>query len=173
MDSQVGSQNPSDAAPTQSEQVAGLPFVTKAFGSALFSGYSPVASGTVGTAVGLAIYLIPGFEQIFIMLPACLVVFFLGIRAAGIMERVYGHDPGEVTIDEALGMWVSLLFLPKSLLIALIAFFLFRILDIVKPFPARRLDDKKGGLGIMADDVICGVYTNIILQILVVLNILQ
>ncbi|MBM4159876.1 MAG: phosphatidylglycerophosphatase A [Ignavibacteria bacterium] len=173
MDSQVGSQNPSDAASTPSEQVAGVPFLTKAFGSAFFSGYSPAASGTVGTAVGLAIYFIPGFEQVFIILPACLIVFLLGIRAAGSMERAYGHDPGEVTIDEVLGMWISLLFLPKSLLIAFVAFFLFRILDIVKPFPARRFDDKKGGLGIMADDVICGIYTNIILQILVVLNILR
>ncbi|MEK6755533.1 MAG: phosphatidylglycerophosphatase A, partial [Bacteroidota bacterium] len=141
--------------------------MTKAFASGLFSGYLPAATGTFGTLVGLAIYLIPGFENIYVLLPACLIVFLLGIRASRAMEKVYGHDPAEVTIDEVLGMWVSLLFLPKSMPIAGFAFFLFRLLDIFKPFPAKRLDQKRGGFGVMADDVISGIYTNVILQLLV------
>jgi phosphatidylglycerophosphatase A len=123
--------------------------------------------------VGLAFYLIPGFENIYVLVPACLLVLWLGIRASAAMERVYGHDPAEVTIDEVLGMWVSLLFLPKSIPIAGFAFFLFRLLDIVKPFPARRFDNRKGGVGIMFDDVISGIYTNIVLQILLAFQILS
>jgi phosphatidylglycerophosphatase A len=172
MSLEVESQNPSEQPVAGGDQPSNLPLLTRAFGSGLFSGYSPVASGTVGAAVGLAFYWIPGFEQAYVILPLSLLVFLLGMRAAGAMERVYGHDPAEVTVDEIVGMWVSLLFLPKSWVISVLAFFVFRILDIVKPYPARRFDDRKGGLGIMADDVISGVYTNIILQLLVAFHIL-
>jgi phosphatidylglycerophosphatase A len=168
------SQNQSEPAPGQGDPTtASVPFVTKAFASGLFSGFSPAASGTVGSAVALALYFIPGFELSCVLLPLCAVVFFLGVKASDAMENVYGHDPAEVTIDEMLGMWISLLFLPKTLPVAGAAFFIFRILDIVKPFPARRLDNMKGGLGIMLDDVVSGVYTNLILQLVVATRILH
>lgn len=147
-------------------------FLTKVFASGLFSGFSPVASGTVGSAVGLAFYIVPGFEQPYVLLPLCVLVFVLGVKASASMEKVYGHDPAEVTIDEVLGMWISLLFLPKRILIAVVAFFIFRILDIVKPYPARRFDNLHGGYGIMLDDVISAIYTNLILQLAVALRVI-
>ena len=153
-------------------QLPPVGFLTKAFASGLFSGFSPVASGTVGSAVGLAFYSIPGFENPTILLPLSLLVLALGIRASNAMEKVYGHDPGEVTIDEVLGMWISLLFLPKTILVAALAFFIFRILDIVKPFPARRFDNLRGGSGIMLDDVVSAVYTNLLLQLALALQII-
>jgi len=169
----TGSPNPSsstpDQTPTQSPKVG---FVTKAFASGLFSGFSPVASGTVGSVVGLAFYCIPGFERWYILLPASIIVLALGIMASNAMEKVYGQDPSEVTIDEVLGMWVSLLFLPKSILVAALAFFLFRILDIVKPFPARRFDNLHGGAGVMLDDVVSAIYTNLLLQLAVAIRII-
>ena len=146
--------------------------LTKAFASGLFSGYSPIASGTVGSAVGLALYFIPGFEQAFVILPVCVLVYVAGVRSAEAMEKVYGRDPSEVTIDEVLGMWVSLLFLPKTIVVAMIAFLVFRILDIVKPYPARRFDNTPGGSGVMLDDVISGVYTNLLIQLAVALKII-
>jgi phosphatidylglycerophosphatase A len=146
-------------------------FFTKAFASGLFSGYSPIASGTVGSAVGLAFYCIPGFEQLYVILPLCLIIYVVGVRTAAAMEKVYGHDPGEVTIDEVLGMWISLLFLPKQIVIAVAAFFIFRILDIIKPYPARQFDNTPGGTGIMLDDVVSGIYTNLLLQLAVALRI--
>jgi phosphatidylglycerophosphatase A len=169
-----------DELQNQSEPVSGqeglttpnVSFVTKAFASGLFSGFSPAASGTVGSAVALALYSIPGFEIPYVLLPLCVLVFFLGVKASDAMEKVYGHDPAEVTIDEVLGMWISLLFLPKTLVVAGLAFFIFRILDIIKPFPARRLDNTKGGSGIMLDDVVSGAYTNLVLQLLVATRIL-
>jgi phosphatidylglycerophosphatase A len=142
------------------------------FASGLFSGYSPVASGTVGSAVGLAVYAIPGFENLFVILPVSILVYLLGVRTSASMERVYGEDPGEVTIDEVLGMWISLILLPKSLLLAGVAFVLFRIFDIVKPYPARHFDSMPGGHGIMLDDVICGIYTNLVMHIAVALEVL-
>ncbi|MCX6133583.1 MAG: phosphatidylglycerophosphatase A [Ignavibacteriales bacterium] len=168
-DPQNPSNNPADQSVAQPPKVG---FVTKAFASGLFSGFSPVASGTVGSAVGLAFYCIPGFERWYILLPASLLVLALGIKASDAMEKVYGHDPGEVTIDEVLGMWVSLLFLPKTILVATLAFFIFRILDIVKPFPARRFDNLHGGSGVMLDDVVSAIYTNLLLQLAVALQII-
>jgi len=99
-------------------------------------------------------------------------VLVLGIRASDAMEKVYGQDPGEVTIDEVLGMWVSLLFLPKTIVVAASAFFIFRILDIVKPFPARRFDNLHGGVGVMLDDVVSAIYTNLLLQLAVAIRII-
>jgi phosphatidylglycerophosphatase A len=139
----------------------------KIFASALYSGYAPVASGTVGSLVGLILYFIPGFESNYVLLPACVVVFLLGGFAAGRMEMFYGHDPSTVTIDEVLGMWVSLLFLPKSLLLAGGAFIIFRLLDVVKPWPARFFDRKHGGWNIMLDDIVAGIYANLVLQLAV------
>ncbi|MFH0992569.1 MAG: phosphatidylglycerophosphatase A [bacterium] len=150
-----------------------LSFLLKLFASGLYSGYSPIASGTVGAAVGLAVYLIPGFEQPLAILPIAVITFLLGIKYSGRMEEVYGEDPAQVTIDEVVGMWISLILLPKSLPIIVLAFFLFRILDILKPSPARYFDRRKGGFGIMMDDVISGIYTNVVLQVLVALNILS
>lgn len=144
-------------------------FITKIFTTGFFSGYSPFAPGTVGSAVALAIYTIPGFESLYIIIVVTLVVFILGIRATNIMEKRYGHDPSEVTIDEFVGMWISLILLPKKLVVSLAAFFIFRFFDIVKPFPARRFDTVHGGIGIMMDDVIAGIYTNIVIQVLLLI----
>lgn len=163
------SPNQSEVPLSGAESQREVHWLTKVFASGLFSGYSPVASGTVGSAVALAIYSIPGFEQLWVMLPLCLIVFFTGVKASHAMEQKYGHDPAEVTIDEIVGMWISLLLLPKNYFVAGCAFLLFRILDIVKPFPARKFDSVLGGMGIMMDDVIAGIYTNLLLQLLITL----
>ncbi|HEY6951534.1 MAG TPA: phosphatidylglycerophosphatase A [Bacteroidota bacterium] len=159
---QPGLQNPEAGS---SAPAAEPSFFTKAFASGLFSGYSPVASGTVGSLVGLAIYFIPGFEQPYCIMPVSVIVFLAGIKAADIMELRYGHDPAEVTVDEVLGMWFSLFLLPKSIIVAGAGFFIFRVLDILKPFPAKRFDEIKGGFGIMMDDIVVAFYTNLILQV--------
>ena len=148
-------------------------FATKLFASALFSGFSPVASGTAGSAVALIFYFIPGFESPAVIGTSIFIVFIFGIKAANTMELWYGHDPAEVTIDEVVGMWISLIFLPKKILITLTAFFIFRLLDIIKPYPARRFDAMHGGFGIMMDDVIAGIYANIIIQLALQISFLK
>lgn len=137
-------------------------------GSGLYAGKSPIAPGTAGTLVGLAFYLlIPGFSE-WIMLAAILLFFFIGVWAATEIEKTEGHDAGFITIDEVVGMWISLLFLPDAGVwkIAFPAFFLFRVFDIIKPFPAGRSQNLTGGWGVMVDDVFAGIYANLTLQII-------
>lgn len=141
----------------------------KFIGSGFFTGYFPVASGTVGSAAAIVIYLIPGFEQLIEIIPATLVIIFYGIYIGTKFEAEYGKDPAQCTIDEVAGTWISLIALPKSIGIIIATFLLWRILDIIKPPPARNLERLKGGLGIMIDDVISGIYTLIIMHLVVYL----
>jgi len=141
----------------------------KFIGSGFFTGYFPVSSGTVGSVAAVVIYLIPGFEQFVVIIPATLVIIFYGIYIGTKFEAEYGKDPAQCTIDEVAGTWISLIALPKSIGIIIATFLLWRILDIIKPPPARNLESLKGGLGIMIDDVISGIYTLIIMHLVVYL----
>jgi len=141
----------------------------KILGSGFYTGYFPIASGTVGSLVAIIIYFIPGFEQWFIIVPLTIIFAAYGIYVGTKFEIVYGKDPVECTIDEIVGMWISLIALPKTILVAIGAFLLWRILDIIKPPPARNLERLKGGIGIMLDDVISGLYTLIIMHLVVYL----
>ncbi len=142
-----------------------VPFIHRLLCSGLGAGYSPFVPGTVGSLVALPFYFIPGFESPAIMLTAIVVAFLYGAYGAHVIEKQIGHDPGVVVLDEVIGMWISLLFLPKSITIVIIAFVLFRIFDIIKPWPASIIQKKSGGWAIMADDVAAGVYANLVLQL--------
>ena len=146
-----------------------LNFFEKLLGSGFYTGYIPFISGTFGSLAALIIYYIPGFENPLILIPAIIIFTFYGIYVGSRFESVYGKDPAECTIDEIVGMWISLLFLPKILLISLLAFLLWRILDIIKPFPARNVEKLKGGLGIMLDDITSGIYSLIIVHIILII----
>jgi len=147
--------------------VVKLSFIEKLLGSGFYTGYIPIASGTFGTLAALIIYLIPGFENPYVIVPAIIVFFIYGVYVGNKFENVYGKDPSECTIDEVVGTWISYLLLPKSVGIIIITFFLWRALDIFKPYPARKLEDLNGGLGIMIDDVVSGFYTLIIMHLVV------
>ena len=144
-----------------------LSFIEKLLGSGFYTGYIPIASGTFGTLAALFIYLIPGFENPYVIVTAIIVFFIYGIYVGSKFEKVYGKDPSECTIDEVVGTWISYLLLPKAVGIIIITFFLLRALDIFKPYPARKLEDLNGGLGIMIDDVVSGLYTLIIMHLVV------
>ena len=141
----------------------------KFIGSGFYTGYSPLISGTVGSLAALIIYLIPGFEQLFIIIPATMIFMVYGIYLGNKFEAEYGKDPAQCTVDEIVGMWISLVALPKTVGIVAAAFFLWRILDIIKLPPARNLERLKGGLGIMIDDVVSGIYTLIIMHLVLYL----
>jgi phosphatidylglycerophosphatase A len=147
--------------------VVKLSFIEKLLGSGFYTGYVPIASGTFGTLAALFIYLIPGFENPYIIIPALIIFFIYGVYVGNKFEKVYGKDPSECTIDEVVGTWISYLLLPKTVGIIIITFFLWRALDIFKPYPARKLEDLNGGLGIMIDDVVSGFYTLIIMHLVV------
>ena len=144
-------------------------FFEKFIGSGFYTGYFPVASGTVGSFAALLIYLIPGFENLIIIIPAIIIFAVYGIYLGNKFEIKYGKDPSECTVDEVVGTWISLLALPKTIGIIVAAFLIWRILDIIKPPPARGLEKLKGGLGIMIDDVVSGIYTLIIMHLIVYL----
>ena len=146
-----------------------ISFFEKLIGSGFYTGYSPVASGTIGSLFALMIYLIPGFEHVIIILPVISISFLYGIYLGNKFEAEYGKDPAQCTIDEFVGTWISFVALPKSFWIIVIAFLIWRILDIIKPPPARKLEKLKGGLGIMIDDVVSGIYTLIIMHLVVYL----
>lgn len=141
--------------------------ISKLLATGFYSGYSPIAPGTAGSLVGLAIYLIPGFENTILLSVVIVLTFIIGIFTSKQMEQALGEDPPPVVIDEIVGMWISLLFLPKGFFIAVVAFFLFRIFDIIKPQPARLVEKFKNGWGIMLDDVVAGVYANIVTQLII------
>lgn len=122
-------------------------------------GWFPVAPGTAGSAVGVVLYLLtrqwPAPAQVFLLVAITLI----GIWAAGVAETALKReDPGPVVIDEVAGQLVTLLLTGVAWKGAVVGFFLFRVFDILKPFPARRLESLHGGLGIMADDIAAGVY---------------
>ena len=131
-----------------------------------YCGYFPVAPGTVGSAAGLIVYLLVWWTQSRLIEAALIaVVFAVGVWAGTIAERYFGGiDPGPVVIDEVLGMLITLAFMPIGPAAALAGFLLFRIFDVVKPFPARRFEHLHGGLGVMADDAMAAVYANLCLR---------
>ncbi len=138
----------------------------------LGSGFSPIAPGTAGSlvAVIIAYFLLPTRP---VMLPLLSVIFFfVGTHAAFFVAQEVGkEDPQIVVIDEVVGMWIALWMVPHSLFAYSIAFLAFRLFDIWKPFPIKRLEAVPLGFGIMLDDVIAGFYGLIVTQLLVmVLN---
>jgi len=136
-----------------------------------YSGYLPKAPGTWGSLVGLLLVLL--FHKF--SLPFYLVVaaglFVVGSFAAGEAEKILDNrDPGVVVIDEIVGMLIAMIAVPLTPLNMLLGFVLFRIFDIVKPFPANIFDQRfHGGLGIMLDDVVAGIYSLIALQLILFL----
>jgi phosphatidylglycerophosphatase A len=136
-----------------------------ALATGLGSGYSPVVPGTAGSLVGLVLFLPVQALPPAGLATATAILIVVGFVSAGHVARLVGiEDPGIVVIDEVAGMWVSLLFLPLTPATAVAAFVIFRIFDVVKPFPAGRLEDLPGGYGIMCDDLMAGVYANLLLR---------
>ena len=135
-----------------------------------YVGFVPFAPGTFGSAVGLAVYAAVALSNSSIVEAVVLaVVLAAGIWSADHVERELGKDPGVVVIDEVAGMLVTLAFLDVSVAGAVAGFFIFRLLDVIKPPPARRLEDLHGGPGIVLDDVMAGIYSNIALRGLIAL----
>jgi phosphatidylglycerophosphatase A len=132
-----------------------------------YCGYFPKAPGTVGSVAGLLFYLLvwwaqsPLFEAAWI-----LALFVIGVWAGTTSERYFGGiDPGPIVLDEVVGMLITLAFIPVGIPGALIGFILFRLFDVLKPFPAGRLEKLHGGFGVMADDAMAAIYANIALRL--------
>jgi phosphatidylglycerophosphatase A len=133
-------------------------------------GYLPFAPGTFGSAVGLLLWAVlpPSANA---QGGAIVVLFLAGAWSASVAEHHFGRtDPGQVVIDEVMGMLITLFLNPVGWAGAGFAFLLFRVADIVKPYPANRLERLHGGVGVMADDGMAAIYANLVLRICVWLS---
>ena len=132
-----------------------------------YCGYFPFAPGTIGSLAGLAVYVLVWWSQSIVFEVALIVVLFAaGVWAGTTAERYFGGiDPGQIVIDEVVGMLITLAFIPVGVSGAVAGFVLFRIFDVIKPYPAGRLERLHGGLGVMADDAMAAVYANVSLRL--------
>jgi phosphatidylglycerophosphatase A len=137
-------------------------------------GYLPLMPGTFGSLVGVGIFwllLRVNAATPLVIIVAILAVTFAGIWAGSRIEQLSGRkDPGKVVVDEVAGQMIALfpltLFAHWSTGAVIISFILFRFFDIVKPYPANRLQDLDGGMGIMFDDLVAGVYGAIVVSVI-------
>lgn len=132
------------------------------------AGYAPIAPGTAGSAVGVVIYLLTYKLSAVAQIALVVVVSVIGVWAADEGARHFQRDdPGQVVIDEVAGQLLTLLLTGVGWVGAIVGFFIFRVLDVIKPWPARRLEHLHGGLGIMADDLMVALYGNILVRVLI------
>ena len=131
-------------------------------------GLVPVAPGTVGSIAGLALVgLVRLSDSVLLEVSVLVALVGVGVVAASAAESAFQRrDPGQVVIDEVAGMFVTVLFMPIGWGAAVTAFFLFRLCDIVKPFPARHAEFLPNGWGVMADDIVAGLYAQGLLRAL-------
>jgi phosphatidylglycerophosphatase A len=140
----------------------------KLISTCLGIGYIGKGAGTVAAiATCVAWYLAwaGGFPPLYLALIIAAAVTIIGIWSSDVVSKIWGKDPAKIVIDEAAGMCISLLFLPVNWKYMLAALVLFRIFDIGKPLYISQMEKFRGGWGIMLDDVLAGVYANILLQI--------
>ena len=143
--------------------------VPLAVATGLGVGYVPFAPGTFGSALGLVLWLALPAD------PLIQAVVIAGVSAAGVWSsglaesHFQGTDPGPVVIDEVMGMLITLFLNPVGGWGAFVAFLLFRVADVVKPFPSNRLEGLPGGIGVMADDAMAAVYANLALRVALML----
>ena len=133
-------------------------------------GYVPFAPGTFGSAAGILLWWLLGPSPA-LQAFAIVVLFAAGVWSGSVCE---GHfcttDPGHVVIDEVVGMLITLFLNPVGWGGALLAFVLFRVADVIKPYPANRFEQLHGGLGVMADDCMAAVYANLALRALIAIG---
>lgn len=139
--------------------------IVKTLSTFFYVGYLPFIPGTFASLAGLGIFcLVKDQAVIYLTTAFCLVIS--GFLVSGEAEKIFGKkDHRSIVIDEVSGMLLSLIFIPYEFKSAVIAFFVFRLMDTLKPYPANRLQNLKGSLGVMGDDIVAAVYTNIIVQV--------
>ena len=131
-----------------------------------YLGFFPFAPGTVGSAAGLVLYVVTRHSGV----PYLDALLVAGLFIAGVVftppceKDLRCTDPGPIVIDEVMGMLVTLFMIPVGWVGMLVGFLLFRALDVAKPFPARQLERLHGGLGVMLDDAMAGIYANLLLR---------
>lgn len=138
----------------------------KIISSFFYIGYVPFFGGTAASFVTLFLYLylVNHFAVYLIFL---IILIILGLLFKKESEDVFGFkDPPEVVIDEVIGMLIALFMMPATFKFLALGFIIFRVFDIIKPYPANRIEDSSSRFSIIGDDIIAAIYTNLILQII-------
>lgn len=151
----------------------------KIIATAFGAGYSPIAPGTAGAIVACGLYVLLMSGQIswfnnFSMLhffALTVLVTGAGVISSNYLEKDWGKDPQRIVVDEVAGQWIALLFVPFAWKYVIIALILFRFFDISKILGIRKAEALPSGFGVMMDDVVAGIYANIVLQILIYLGV--
>ena len=133
------------------------------------TGYAPVVPGTVGTLVAIPLWwLCSGLAPVIYGLIS-LAGFMLGVWVCSRAMSITGeHDNPEIVIDEVVGYFVALAFVPIDTVWVIVSFFVFRVFDVFKPWPINWLDrNVSGGFGVMLDDLVAGVFTAVVVMLLV------
>jgi phosphatidylglycerophosphatase A len=133
-----------------------------------YVGYSPLVPGTTGTLAAIPIYFLlsrlPPLYYLAIVLGSIYVAIWASDRAEVIFQS---RDCRHIVIDEVVGFLVTMFIVPPTWRNILLGFFIFRALDIIKPFPIRALEERvRGGYGVVLDDIIAGIYANLIIHVL-------
>lgn len=142
------------------------PFSALAIATCFGIGYIPFAPGTFGSAAGILIWIaLPDGGKVASLV--IVLLFLAGVWSGSVVEGYFrSTDPGPVVIDEVVGMLVTLFMNPVGWAGAVAGFLLFRLFDVIKPYPADRLERLRGGIGVMADDFMAAVYANLALRIM-------
>lgn len=156
-----------------------MKYIHKTLATGFGSGYTPIAPGTAGAIVGCLMlwgylqYSSINYSTInnntnfqLLFLGVIILTTLIGVWNARTLEPEWGEDPQRIVIDEIVGVWINLLFVPLTLQNILIGLVLFRFFDILKPLGIRKMERFKNGWGVMLDDVVAGIYGNIVLQII-------
>jgi phosphatidylglycerophosphatase A len=131
-----------------------------------FTGHFPVAPATFASLVTLAIWWWLPLAPAWLLLLVIVAVTAAGVPLAGKAEQVYGHDGKPIVIDEVAGVLLTVIGLGHGLRVAVAGFLVFRVLDVLKPPPAYQLQSLRGGWGVMADDLMAGLYGNLLLRVI-------
>ena len=140
--------------------------LSEIIGTVFYVGRSPFAPGTMGSLVALLVWFILKpliIDPLFLLITGGL--FFVGIAVSTILIEAWNEkDPKEIVIDEWVGMWISLYLVPHTILWGFVAFFFFRLFDILKPGPVQMMDDMDDSIGVMMDDVVAGILACLVTQ---------
>ena len=144
-------------------------FIAKLVSTCFGIGYLQKGAGTLAALIFSLAWLLLPAEGIsfYYYIPIVLFIFFIGTWASKAVEKKWGHDSNRIVVDEVLGMAVSLFLIPVQWKYVLAAFLLFRFFDILKPLLIRKAETLPGGWGVMTDDLLAGIYANLILQLLI------
>lgn len=138
--------------------------VSKAIATVCGIGYISKGAGSIASVVYCFVWILFPAGKLEWQLTALCIVLVIGIWSAGKVEKVWGHDSNRVVIDEIAGMMITLLLVPVNIRYGVAGLLLFRFFDIVKPLGIKNAERLHGGAGVMADDVVAGIYAWIVLQ---------